>query len=219
MYSETKDLVGIFSKSPVFSGLSEEAILTLTSSYGKVRSLKKGEELTDYSKMLGLVLSGSLQVVNFSGTLLNRLLPGSLFGVSTVFTEFTSHVTDIFAETKSEIYLLTEDELAQLFQKEPLIFRSYVAFLTDRIRFLNQKIDLFSAGSAEQKLMTYIKHNLQVDSEGQQFLQIGSMSQLASILGMGRASLYRAVDTLKAEGIISKAEGKKWIITNKKKEG
>lgn len=204
---------------PLFAGLNPEEVPKLVAEKGTCVSLKKGDEVVDYSKKLGIVLTGRLQVINFSGALLNKLTPGSLFGVSTVFTEASSHVTDIFAEIPSEICLLTEEELTSLFQEFPAIFRNYIAFLTDRIRFLNQKIDLFSAGSAEQKLMTYLKHKASAEADGKFTVSIPSMSQLASALGIGRASLYRAADTLEENGMIDRSFAKKWILTEKKKEG
>lgn len=200
-----------FSSTPLFRDLTEEQIAPLIIHRGSFLDFKKGEKLTGYQRCLGILLQGTLLVENGSGTPLNQLKAGSLFGVSTVFTEHQSHVTDIYAKEACRIFLLTQQELAEIFLENFRVNENYLSFLTDRIRFLNWKIDLFSATTAEQKLLCYLRHQKRQELEGD-FVTVEPMTQLANLLGMGRASLYRAIEALEQSGKLSRIDRKVWKV-------
>lgn len=201
---------------PLFQELDPDRTKELLEHKGSLSEIPRGKPVLGYRGKLGILLSGKLLVENGSGTPLNHLEPGALFGVSTVFTEQKTHVTDIYAEEDSTLLLLTETELREIFTAEFTVNRNYLSFLTGRIRFLNWKIDLFTANTSEQKLLCWIRHQCHPDhtvsEQGQLVVDVGSMSHLAELLGMGRASLYRAVDSLAEKGIVQKVSRKKWII-------
>lgn len=145
---------------------------------------------------------------NAGGTLLNQLHPGDMFGVSTVFTGYSSHITRISAAVNSAVVLIGEEELAAIFAEDFSVNRSYLAFLTDRIRFLNWKIDLFSASTAQQKLRLYLLHLRKEGSE----VTVEPLARLGHTLGMGRASLYRVIEKLEGEGVIKRMERNRWQV-------
>ena len=81
-------------------------------------------------------------------------------------------------------------------------------FLSRKIIYLNKKLATLTAGSAEKKLAAYISEH-QIDG----VFTATSLSELANILQMGRASLYRAIDSMTENGIIKKS-GKQFIISD-----
>lgn len=212
--------LGALCSCPLFAGLEAERICALLKGKGSVTAIPHKALVRDYREKLGIVLSGKLLVENGSGTPLNHLTPGALFGVSTIFTDQKTHVTDIYAEEDSTLLLLCEAELKELFTEEFAVNRNYLSFLTGRIRFLNWKIDLFTANTSEQKLLCWIRHQCRLEKspgnanshQEELAVHVDSMSHLAQVLSMGRASLYRAVDTLTERGVIQKVSRKKWII-------
>ena len=131
-----------------------------------------------------------------------------MFGVSTVFTGYSSHITRISAAVNSAAVLIGEEELATIFAEDFSVNRSYLAFLTDRIRFLNWKIDLFSASTAQQKLRLYLLHLRKEGSE----VTVEPLARLGHTLGMGRASLYRVIEKLEGEGVIKRMERNRWQV-------
>ena len=92
---------------------------------------------------------------------------------------------------------------------------SYIAFLSQRIRFLNRKIDSFTAPSAREALL---RHLLEIHRDGAAEIT-GGYSQLARTLNIGRASLYRALDALEAEGCIRRDGKCITILEDPSKEG
>lgn len=194
--------------SPLFRGISAEQVLALTNGRIRKQSLARGEVLHGYLRSLGIVTKGRLAVRSTGGTLLNQLCPGDMFGVSTVFTDYSGHITEISAAVASGVILIGQEELTQIFAEDFSVNRNYLAFLTDRIRFLNWKIDLFSASSAEQKLRLYLLHQRREDGT----VRVEPLARLGKILGMGRASLYRVIEKLEVDGVIRRESRCCWQV-------
>ena len=88
-----------------------------------------------------------------------------------------------------------------------------IKFLSDRVTFLNSKIDCVTGGSAERRLVMFLK-NSSANNNGE--IEIGmSMTALAHALDIGRASLYRILSSLEKKGLI-KTEPKKIIFIDPK---
>jgi len=98
--------------------------------------------------------------------------------------------------------------LEKLFLLYPTSARNYIAFLSSKIRYLNRKIAELSMHGADARLLGYMKAHA---GERGEVDMPKSMSLLASTLGIGRSSLYRALEKLEADGYISKKENI-WIL-------
>lgn len=176
----------------------------------ELRVLERGEALytpESFAQALGLVASGALVAENRSGIALNTLNRGTLFGVAAVFGEADRYVSTIRAKSPARVLLIERGLLERLFVEHPECALRYVAFLTDRVRFLNAKIESFTAPSAQASL----EHWLVQASGGGDSVTVASWSAISRALDMSRTSLYRALDSLEAEGKIAR-EGKKVIL-------
>ena len=80
---------------------------------------------------------------------------------------------------------------------------NYVAFLSDRIRFLNRRLACLGAGSAARRLAAWLDASIP-DGAAEYELPL-SLSRLPDALGVSRASLYRALDELEAAGHIARS--------------
>lgn len=147
----------------------------------------------------GIVISGSLTVYapGEERTPLNHLKTGNLFGVSVLFGS-PGAGTRILAASEGEVLFIGEDQAEALWE-DKLIRRNLISFLTDRICFLNRKIASFTAKGAEGKVARLLTQR--ADAEGVCRID-SSFSELAKELHLGRASLYRALDKLEADGFI-----------------
>ena len=132
---------------------------------------------------------------------LNTLSRGQSFGISTIFSE-EDFPTVIYAIRRAEVVFITRDELLALIDAIP-------AIALNIIKFQNEKIETFSAGSVEEKLSCYIFSEYKKCGEHE--LPLNRM-KTAEKLGVGRASLYRALDSLVESGIIKLETKKIYII-------
>jgi DNA-binding MarR family transcriptional regulator len=88
----------------------------------------------------------------------------------------------------------------------------YIRFLTQRIEFLNQKIQYLTAGCVERRLALYLMGQIPQDDLAVQ-LDISAVS-LADLLDVGRASLYRAMDRLTQDGFLTR-NGHEYTLRNR----
>ena len=91
---------------------------------------------------------------------------------------------------------------------EPEFAKAYVTLLSEKIIFLNKKISAYSEGDASEKVLRWILTMANGESE---LVLPCSVSKLAQMLGIGRASVYRAFDALQEQGIIGRI-GKKIVL-------
>lgn len=157
-----------------------------------------GETVSDGGA--ALVLSGSVRARTSSGKhklSLRMLLPGSLFGVSALFSE-EGYATELCSVGSSRVLFFEQSLLEELMQEDFALAKNYIRFLSGRVRFLNRKIACLSAGTTDAMLALYLL-------ESEDGLYVDSFSGLAEGLGVGRASLYRALDKLELKGYISRS--------------
>ena len=170
---------------------------------------------SNYRKSLGIILTGraEVQAVNAGRIVpLNRLDSPRLFGAASLFQEESGYVARIIALAPSKILFIPQDLLTDFMRRDFRLVENYLAFLSQRIRFLNKKIAGFTQSGAEGKLARYL---LEVAaSQGSESLLLPtSLQNIARGLNLGRASLYRALDTLSDSKYIVR-EGKTVRLLN-----
>lgn len=203
----------------LFAGMDTQR-LSATVNGGEVKlcEFASGEEIYspyDKEKKLGFLLSGSASVFSAdenNAVLLRILEKGDTFGVANLFSSHETFVSLIVAKKACKILFFSEASVAALLREDSVFCMNYIHFLSDRICFLNQKISCFTAGSPERKLAFFLL-SCGEDKIEQYSLSINANS-LSDMLNIGRASLYRAFDSLAAEGLIQK-QGKQITVIDK----
>ena len=121
-----------------------------------------------------------------------------MFGIANLFSD-APYISMIRAEGECRVLHISEGAIRTLLESDSGFLYRYLAFLSDRIRYLNRKIGFLTAGSAEQRLALYLA------SFGGDTVRLeDSISSLSELLDVGRASLYRAFDRLTEDGFIRK---------------
>ncbi len=178
------------------------------------RDFQKGEIIFDednFSKMLGVLCIGKAKVRSrgVGGVTIRQLSEGSCFGVASLFNDADKYVSQIEALDKCEVILVPQSVLSEKMMQYPELAVNYIRFLTGRIVYLNTLIDAYSSPNIESKLARY----LTAYSQDHELSFEISMSELARILGTGRASLYRATEVFVQRGLIRR-DGKTFVILN-----
>lgn len=162
----------------------------------------------DFQRALGIVLCGAVQVSRTGGdgrrVVMNTLLPGQIFGAAALFGECEAYVTEVDALRAARVMFVSQKVILEWMQQDYRIGENYIRFLSDRVRFLNQKIAAFTDGQADDRLKRYLLGHC--SEEGEVILP-RSMVELAQSLNIGRSSLYRSLDALSEKGLIRR-EGK-----------
>ena len=166
-------------------------------------------------KRLIVFLSGEAEVYTADesrSTLLRRVKDGGVIGVANLFSK-ESFVSRIIASKRCETLEIEADAVARMLEDDSRFMRNYLAFLSDKICYLNRKIVTLTAGSAERRLAYYLS-TCSEDFGCDSFTLPLPMSALAEALNLGRASLYRAEERLVSDGFLVR-HGKKVILSQK----
>lgn len=170
-------------------------------------TFNKGDTVYDkkeFRNCIGVVLSGSLKAYPLEATgTLTTFGKGSIFGAAALFSESENYISRIEASTSSEVLFIEETSLRDNFKKHPEVAVNFMSFLTDRIRFLNERLALMMRGGAEGKLYDFLCKNGGYE---------GKMTGLASLLCMGRTSLYRSLENLEHKKMIIREDNKIKVI-------
>lgn len=208
MTAKDKDVI---IKNKLFSKLDNE---TLKNGM-EIITVKKGETVMTksvFNRGLALILKGNASVLKIGldgrRTVINRLSEGDVFGMATLFYEEAEFPSEITAENSLRLAVFPKEFVENSFDSSPEFAKAYVTLLSEKILFLNKKLSAFSEGEASEKLLRWI---LMMANGKNELILSCSVSKLASMLGIGRASVYRAFDSLTEQGTIAK-DGKKIVI-------
>lgn len=167
-----------------------------------------------YVEAIGFVVSGEARVMKKGSNLIvGRLSENDIFGFQSLFVGKGYFLNEIVASADTLILYIRKTAIAALMSSEKAFALDYVRLLSKRVYFLNQKIRSLTGGSAESRLADFLLTNF---GDYKTFVLDISMSQLAFCLDIGRASLYRAFDSLTECGAVEK-EGKLIRLKNRQK--
>ena len=187
---------------PLFAGTDEQVLANiLNSNAARIETTEKGKRINkENERALGILLSGKATISSADdGThvILRTLREGEIFGAAALFLDGEAPLSHIIAEEACMTLLLPTTLVSELMTRSPDFLSAYLAFLAGRVEFLNKKIRCFTAGNAERRVALFLADA--TDGDGAVTV---SMTALANTLAIGRASLYRALDKLEADGLI-----------------
>lgn len=167
---------------------------------------------TNFNKSIGVVLSGELAaqkpIPDGNRVVLNTFFTGGVFGVAGLFHDAEHYVSEVTAIKRSKVLFLPQQLLQQLIEENPKIALNYISYLSNRICFLNSRIDNFTGGTAQGRLAAYLlnlsEQSMQSSKSQPRIVLPCSLTQLSKMLDIGRASLYRAFDSLAEAGLVQK---------------
>lgn len=158
-----------------------------------------------FNDSVGIVLEGNIEVYKDEerAVMLNHIGVGGFFGAAALFANKKAYVSVLVAKGNAVVMFIPFDEFKSMLANDSVFALNYIDFLSGRIEFLNKKIDEFTAQDTNQKLCRFLIDNA-ILTEGTLVCRVKSMVELSKKLNMGRASLYRALEDLEKEKIITR---------------
>lgn len=197
----TEQELGLLGETFLFRGAPGEALMEAVGD-GRCRLVQvdKGEPVytpESFDRALGVLLSGRIRVEK--GELIVSVLePGDLFGAAALFNDLPGYAARLTARAPCRAVLFPEGLVAGLLARYPALSANYIRYQAGRIRFLEGKIDALTAAGPVRKLSRYLREHARGDT-----VELDCpLTGLAARLGVGRTSLYRALDALTAAGAI-----------------
>ncbi len=184
--------------------MTDGEVSEILSKIGNSFKFHKGDELYKIGT-IAVLINGSATVKRFSdagvSTTIRTCTAGEMFGSASIFGDWKSGMSSVIADKNCEVLYIPEDTFCGLLKEYPQMSLNYIAFLSDRIRFLNRKLDAFTAKSTEEKLYEFLLSL--ADCDGNVTLDFG-IAELARRMKVGRTSLYRDISSLEKKELISR---------------
>ena len=190
----------------LLNNLEETEKTEIVLNFSSPVTFKKGETVysnTNFKAAIGYIIKGTATAVsdNKNRAHLKTFSKGMSFGAAALFGGNDCYISEITAKTDLEVLFITEAELTALFEKYPKTAINYITFLSERVRFLNKKLNVVSSSGTEN---TVFKHLTSLVDQNGEIKEFKNMSLVSKTLGISRASLYRALSELENNGYIIK---------------
>ena len=194
-----KEIIG---NSLLFKNMSEQEILKVLRQDGcRIITAEKDETL--FFDAAYLILDGIVCIEKQSADqrplIMSKAAPPSTINLAAAFSHNNS-LSRLFAETRCTVLQISGDVIRKAITAGGTFPLNIMEFLVDRVAFLNRKITTFAGYSSESRLNMYLTEN----AENGRVVIDGSYTELAEMLGVGRASLYRSLDALEEKKIIKR---------------
>ena len=213
-----ENIHGLIKEYPIFKNADQEKLIEyITYNDTALCDFHTGEEICSPLSRdvpVGILISGKACIYsadNEKKVLIKSISDGAIFGISTLYSEDSLFPTRISAKSACKILFISSVEVKKLIENDKNVMQSFLSLLSNKIVYLNKKISSLTAGSAERRLSVFLSEN---ETDGM-FTLTTSASALATMLDIGRASLYRAFDKLESDGFIER-KNKTVILKNKK---
>ena len=204
----------LMKQTPLFLKTNDDILLREAQNAEKI-CFSKGDIIAssgENSRKLGIILKGRAEVTKDSGRVkMSVISKGDIFGAITLFGNNSGFLTDITAAEKCEAVFFSPESIERILSEDGETARCYIGYLSDRISFLNGKIDSYTGTSSSAKLACWLLKNTQQNEE-----IILSMTKLCGLLNISRASIYRAFDELE-NGECVERNGKNIKVTDREK--
>lgn len=196
----------------LFKDLKQDEINKLLLHDGvKEECFSQGETMQNNKTLckIGIITKGKAIIKSGDdGVIIRKLGINDVFGVASLF-DTPKHLTSVVAINDCSLITMNKDFIEYCINENNKIAKNYIEFLAKKVSFLNTKINAYTAKSAENKLYTYLMQLPRVNNEINLTVD---MSTIAKMLGIGRATLYRAFEKLEQNGTIIKKDKK--IVLN-----
>ena len=197
------DVSFIMKNVALFAGVSESAVSALVADGGTRRAefarggavCRRGSANDD----LIVILSGKAEVRKGS-VVMRELRAGDVTGVSTLFGGDGVMDSDITAQTKLTALFFDKSAVTAAIGSDPAFARNFIGFLSARVRFLNGVISRCAGADSAGRLARYLA--ALAEENGSRFAL--NVSRAAAELSLGRATIYRALDTLADVGCVER---------------
>lgn len=185
----------------LFREVPEEALDFCLERSGEEQAQRGAELYTParFRRCLGLVLSGKVRVTR-GDLFVGVLFKGDWFGAAALFNDREEFPSTLTALAECRVLFFPQDTVAELMERWPRAGANYVRYLSGRIGFLSDRLNSLAAGTAEEKVEQFLLRGADGDGRVK-----ASATAIAQALGLGRASVYRAFDSLEQRGVLSRA--------------
>ncbi len=160
----------------------------------------------DYGDYIGVVLSGTIQVITYtvegSSIILSNLTEGSVYGDIIIYSTLQhTYPGNLIAKTKATVATISHQEIDYYIETCKAFRRNFLAMLSDKVYQGNIINKLLSQDTLRDKILFYLNQERKKHGSNTIYLHM-TKEDFARMLHVQRPSLSRELINMKKEGII-----------------
>lgn len=205
-------------KSPLFEGLDQQTIDCLLDHKCRLRDYAPGELVAlqgDVYKSLLIVDKGLLraEMTDSEGTrvTLEEIVSPRTVAPAFVYATNNCLPVSIFAVLPSSVLSISKNKLTTIMHNDSRVLENFLSIISDRSRFLSERLRLLSFGTIKSKLRSYFLE-LTRDNDYGTFTVPHTHQELADMFGVTRPALSRAIRQLEDSGTIRRKGGRRYEL-------
>lgn len=203
------DLLPVLSTCHLFKLVPEERLGGLLESAGaRIEEVDSGKIVRhqgeDYDSLI-IVASGRLEArIDDStgrGMTVEHFKAPAMVGTAVLISSEPKLPVTLIASDDATLVTIEMNAILELFVKEPVILKAYLADAGDKVRFLAEKIRLLRFGTLRQRISGHLI-GLSNDQKTENPAWRYSREQTADLLGVARPSLSRELSQMIQDGLV-----------------
>ena len=201
-------------KSPLFNGVTREEYLRMWDCFGMSEHYFRPDELIyDFARgrrMVGIVQSGSAVIERIDDrggrTILEHLLPGSVFGEMLMFDNPGEDSVTVVCQTPCRVCFMPESALKKRCENacdhHSRLVENMFSLVTEKASQLSERVEVLSRRSIREKLLCYFRMQA-AGAPGGEFRLPFSLSALADYISADRSAMMRELRKMREEKLVS----------------
>lgn len=203
----------VLSQCPLFEGIGYHDLKTMMSCLnGKISTVSKGNPVFlegDEAQLVGVVLSGAIQVIKYdyygNRSVLSILQPGESFGEVFSCAGLDTMPVSVIAYKDSDVLLLDCRHVVNLCshscQFHNLLIQNLLKGIAQKNLAFTKKIRYMSKKTTKEKLMSYLLDQAK-QHDSAEFVIPYDRQALADYLGVERTAMSAEISKLKKAGLL-----------------
>lgn len=199
----------------LFKGIDpENCRRMLTCFNAEIKKFREGSCILDYfysGGKIGIILKGRASIVRFDingvRTIIEKLGEDGIFGEYFTFPASCRGGVIVEAETDCDVIFIRRSEILKRCENackcHSAVVENLLELMMEKSRILNERIEVLSQRSIEDKLLTYLQIIQDNTAEGEMPQIPFSTTALSDYLCVNRSALQREISRLKAKGVLT----------------
>ena len=209
-------------KSPIFSGLTKIEIDHLLDGRHNTTTYKAGDVIAIQGSLyhsLLIIDSGVVrgEMSSFAGNsiIIEEIEAPRIIAPAVIFASDNRFPVTVIAVIDTDIISIKESDFTKIMQSDYRILHNFVRSISDRNKFLSERVRTMSFGTIKSKIANYLlsqirqKQNIEFDIPHTQ-------QELADMFGVTRPALSRAISQIAETGVLV-SDKNHFKITDEKK--
>ena len=194
--------------SPIFSGLTIIEIDLLLNGRHSVTNYKAGELIalqgSIYHSLLIIdkgVVRGEMSSLAGNSIVIEEIEAPRIIAPAIIFASDNRFPVTVTAVTDTDIVSIKESDFTKMMQVDHRILHNFVRSISDRNKFLSDRVRTMSFGTIKSKIANYLLSQIK-QKQNSEFDIPHTQQELADMFGVTRPALSRAISQIAETGIL-----------------